>query len=195
MKRASLRKSELCAVSLLCRQGFQSIYALANLCVPRLTLPVAVEFESFHGFCARTGTPRESLPATLPDGMTVRYGGNYLILYREGGNARRLTFTLAHELGHVLLGHMGEESEIEEREANAFAASLLCPAAAVHYLVHRDGAYPSAVALSAMFPLSNEAAACRLRDLRKGPKRPPTDDEITLLLQLFGRIASTPQNR
>ncbi len=189
MKRAALRRSELCAISLLCRQELSSIYAMANLRIPRLSLPVIVEFDTFLGFCTRTGLPRESLPEALPDGMTVRYDGKYLILYREEQSERRLTFTLAHELGHVLLGHMGEEPVKEEREANAFAASLLCPAAAVQYLAHRDGALPTPDALTAIFPISREAAVCRLRDLRTRPRHPPTDEEITLLLQLFGRIA------
>lgn len=195
MRRAALRRSELCAVSLLCEQGLSSIYALSQLQIPRMKLPVAVEFDSFDGFCTRTGTARTSLPEGLPEGMTLRFGGKYLILYREGEHPRRLNFTLAHELGHVLLGHVGEQMRAEEAEANAFAASLLCPAAAVYYLSHRDGGFPTAEALTAIFPLSLEAARLRLRDLCKKPKRPPTDEEITLLLQLFGRIADAPQNQ
>lgn len=48
---------------------------------------------------------------------------------------RRLNFTLAHELGHILLGHLivpdelksSQEKYIEEVEADEFAAKLLMP--------------------------------------------------------------------
>ncbi len=188
MRRADLRRSELAAVSLLSRQAFRSIYDLAHLDVRRLSLPIAVTFDSFASYCEKTKTAREALPPSLPDGMTVRYGGQYLVLYREAP-ARRLAFTLAHELGHILLGHAGESPTAEEREANAFAASLLCPAAAVGYLVHRRERLLTAEELTAIFPLSHEAAECRLSELAHRTPRPPTDEEITLLLHLFGKFS------
>ena len=35
-------------------------------------------------------------------------------------------FTLAHELGHIILGHTND-NEIADKEANCFARNLLCP--------------------------------------------------------------------
>lgn len=52
----------------------------------------------------------------------------HLLLYNDEPyqNAARLRFTLAHELGHIVLKHKGS-SYIEEAEANCFAQHLLCP--------------------------------------------------------------------
>lgn len=189
MKRASLRRSELCAVELLAAQAFSSIYDLATLSVPHLTLPINVTFESFSSFSKKTGV---CLPDTTPEGLTLRHAGRYFVLYNGGTeNERRRAFTLAHELGHIMLGHAGDDEKAEEREANAFAASLLSPAIVFHYLSFRDGHAPSVDDMTTVFFLSHEAAENRLRDLcRKKPAR-PADCEIALLLHLFGKIPAS----
>lgn len=60
------------------------------------------------------------------DAFTVRQGSRCLVCCRMDGNPARLNFTLAHELGHIVLRHAGG-SEAEEREADHFASCLLCP--------------------------------------------------------------------
>lgn len=191
MRRAAIRQSELCAVDLLCRQGFASIFDLGRPQIDRFRLPVTVQFDSYAGFCERTGASRASLfPHSGADGLSVRHNGLYLVLYDERVESeRRRAFTLAHEIGHILLGHAGgEDAAIEEREANAFAASLLAPAAAVRYLAHREGCEVTEELLTSFFFLSREAAQNRVRELAHRAKRPPAAAEITLLLQLFGRL-------
>lgn len=191
MKRAALRQSELCAIELLCEQGFHSIYELAHPVIPRLRLPVSVQFESYTGFCEKTGADRAAFsPHAGADGLTVRHGGTYLVLYDERVESeRRRAFTLAHELGHIMLSHEGgSEAAREEREANAFAASLLAPAVAARYLAHREGCEISPELLQSAFFLSREAACRRARELARASRRQPATCEITLLLQLFGRL-------
>lgn len=192
MTRANLRRSELCAVELLCCQGLSSIYELSVLDVRRLSLPVSVIFESFAGFCRETGVPRNTFAPRLhasAEGITLRRGGTFVILYDERTRSRaRLNWTLAHELGHVMLGHSGEGAAHEEREANAFAASLLCPAAAVRFLALKSRTPLDAEALCRIFPLSRDAAVYRLRELSRPTSRAMTDAEINLLLCLFGRL-------
>ncbi|MBQ8174655.1 MAG: ImmA/IrrE family metallo-endopeptidase [Clostridia bacterium] len=189
MRRVELRRSELCAVELLCRQGFSSIYDFLSCPITRLKLPVTTVFDSFAAFCNKTGASRADFDGGT-DALTVRHGGEYVILYNEAvENERRRAFTLAHEVGHVLLSHAGEEPEVEEREANAFAASLLCPEILFRYLEHREGISFDEEKMTEYFSLSREAAANRLRDLRRRAPRQPADSEITLLLCLFGKIA------
>ena len=53
-----------------------------------------------------------------------------LILLREDASAERVRFTMAHELGHAVM-HDGEATEQQEREADAFAAEFLLPAASL----------------------------------------------------------------
>lgn len=60
------------------------------------------------------------------DAFTIRGGDKYVVCYREGGNPARLNFTLAHELGHILLHHTNDATA-DEAEANCFAGHLLCP--------------------------------------------------------------------
>lgn len=60
------------------------------------------------------------------DAFTIRCGQRYVVCFRAGGNPARLNFTLAHELGHILLHHT-EDTQTEEAEANCFAGHLLCP--------------------------------------------------------------------
>lgn len=64
------------------------------------------------------------------DAFTFREGGakgaRYVVCYRSGGNPARLNFTLAHELGHIALGHAALTAA-EEAEADCFAEHLLCP--------------------------------------------------------------------
>lgn len=77
-------------------------------------------------------------PEPQSDGFSTVIDGAMYIVIREGLNAGRTRFTVAHELGHILLGHVGkyhlvnrEPSETDnpiEQEANVFASRLLAPA-------------------------------------------------------------------
>lgn len=58
------------------------------------------------------------------DALTFRRERQYVVVYHPEGNPARMRFTLAHELGHRLLGSAGEWSEAE---ADCFASHLLCP--------------------------------------------------------------------
>ena len=55
----------------------------------------------------------------------------YAVCYRTGGNPARLNFTLAHELGHIVLRHQ-DAGPAAEAEADCFASHLLCPEAVAH---------------------------------------------------------------
>jgi Zn-dependent peptidase ImmA (M78 family) len=71
---------------------------------------------------------REQLAEGLSrDGFTVSRGDfPPLVLYNEKSSAARRAFTLAHEAGHICLGHR-DDSPQSEAEANLFAANLLMP--------------------------------------------------------------------
>lgn len=73
------------------------------------------------------------------DAITFREPGpedRCIVVYRPGGHPARLRFTLAHELGHRLLGHTGQSAR-EEREADLFASHLLCPQPVIDRLARR----------------------------------------------------------
>ncbi len=57
------------------------------------------------------------------------YGKNTFrkeVWYNDWKDERTCRFTLAHELGHIVLGHL-EDGNIENKEADCFARNLLCP--------------------------------------------------------------------
>lgn len=82
----------------------------------------------------------------VSDGFTVRSGGRCYVFYNAEQTPGRVRFTIAHELGHVLLGHLGDgehtvynrepspEDDPEEHTANVFASRLLAPACVLHAL-------------------------------------------------------------
>lgn len=123
--------------------------------------------------------------SSSPDGCSAvdpETGVAYVLVNSDKPRLRR-RFTMAHELGHLALGHLhGGEIVIDEtvngkspreREANAFAAGLLMPEEGVRSawrrLKDRLGEHPEPVDwivwLAASFGVSEQAAAYRLANL------------------------------
>ncbi len=68
---------------------------------------------------------------TKNTGFSLMTAGGPIILYQDGLPLQIARFTVAHELGHIFLGHLlptAENSESAEQEANVFASRLLAPA-------------------------------------------------------------------
>lgn len=100
--------------------------------------------------------------------------GIYIIVYNEKKSKRRIRFSLAHELGHILLGHLDDErTEVDrgglddityytmEGAANTFAGNFLAPPILIHERI--VGGRFDIADIAAFFNLSNEA----VRDYRK----------------------------
>ncbi|MBQ8357058.1 MAG: ImmA/IrrE family metallo-endopeptidase [Clostridia bacterium] len=78
------------------------------------------------------------LDPKVGDGLGCILGGVPYVFIRPGQSRQRLRFTVAHELGHILLGHVGKyklvnrepspQDDPVEQAANGFAARLLAPA-------------------------------------------------------------------
>ena len=80
------------------------------------------------------------------DGFTVRSGVRCYVFYNAEQPPDRVRFTIGHELGHILLGHLGDGEHTvynrepspndapEEHTANVFASRLLAPACVLHAL-------------------------------------------------------------
>ena len=80
----------------------------------------------------------------VSDGFSVRSGWRLLAFYNGTQPPGRVRFTIAHELGHILLGHLGEgEHTLHNREPSpgdtpeehmdsVFASRLLAPACVLH---------------------------------------------------------------
>lgn len=103
--------------------------------------------------------------------------GNPIIRYNPYEPETRQRFTIAHELGHLLLGHVqpGERAHRDplrnydayyerptERQANDFAAQLLMPESVVR-MIAKDR--PSTRQLAQEFNVSSDAMGYRVRNL------------------------------
>lgn len=95
------------------------------------------------------------------DAMTIRrdMGGKavYELLYDSHGSPSRRRFTLAHELGHIILKHSQEE-RFEEREADFYASQLLAPAPVLEMLKER-GVHLDQDTVADIFYISQSAAS------------------------------------
>lgn len=61
-------------------------------------------------------------------GFTLHYKNKYLILYDENLTETEQRFTLAHEIGHIILNHFYKAEDLtRELAANMFATRLLMP--------------------------------------------------------------------
>lgn len=102
--------------------------------------------------------------------------GGYMILINSREPPKRQRFTCAHELGHILLGHVDElgkayrdphkEDNPHETDANIFASRLLAPS-----IVLRDIGAFTANDISRIFDISIEAARFRAKRLELLMKR------------------------
>ncbi|MDO8308937.1 MAG: ImmA/IrrE family metallo-endopeptidase [Actinomycetota bacterium] len=165
------RSAEEAAEELLAKHGFEA-------------LPVDVEqLVQLEG----AQLVRENLDRSI-SGMLIREESVVLLAVNSGNHPRRQRFTIAHELGHLLL-HPGRQHTVdstvrvnfrddvssratdsEEIEANAFAAALLMPAVQVRASLQRFQSAtgnPGRVVseLAEQFGVSAEAMGYRLINL------------------------------
>ena len=86
---------------------------------------------------------RHSLPNE--DGFSILIDGKPIIYYNDQKPIYRARFTLAHEIGHILLGHLANGEtlhrnteydvlDVKEQQANVFARDILMPATVLHSL-------------------------------------------------------------
>jgi Zn-dependent peptidase ImmA (M78 family) len=130
---------------------------------------------------------KEVKDSDLPDMEAKAYSGAFMLKVREGimnalrtyGDARS-RFTVAHELGHLLLGHPGNQARgrpgkkvstaqmVLENEANLFASEFLIPTNLL------DRSFTTG-RISQSFQVSLDVADRRRRELEKGPATEPTE--------------------
>lgn len=76
-------------------------------------------------------------------GKTILQNNKFYIIYNDTEPLRRCRFTIAHELGHIFLGHLLVNTQQyrtfsinddTESQANIFARDLLAPACVLHEL-------------------------------------------------------------
>ena len=167
--------------------------ATALICSQKEILPIAdvdkmdfggrrIIFDTLQNYADITGLRINILlhdvRSPLKDGLILHEVGTniFVVLYNDIGNTEaRTRWTIAHELGHIMLGH-AEDGDKEEIEANAFAAQLLMP----WFTIHMMGNFrkPSAEHIARTFGVSITAANNRIVDLQKMNMRPSFADKL-----------------
>lgn len=110
-------------------------------------------------------------PTDENDGYCALFLGRPRIFVSERCSSERQRFTIAHELGHILLGHVGQRQLVNrepspsdnpiESEANVFASRLLAPACVLWAL---DARTPEEIA--ALCRISYQAASFRAERMK-----------------------------
>ncbi len=105
---------------------------------------------------------------TSKDGYTLGKSKDgqwlYTVVFNHEFISQRIRWTLAHEIGHIVLGHIksGKSGAIENEEAQYFAEQLLSPIAVVAKLGAQSGED-----IMQMCNISNEATGWRIPDLQR----------------------------
>lgn len=120
-------------------------------------------------------------------GFSFEENGRRIIAVNElACGERRRRFTIAHELGHCLLGHVSELGGAKpdaacERAADSFAAELLAPLA-----VLKMCGIGSAEELARVCGLSRSAAEIRFAELMNSGGI--NDDELRIIMRFSGFV-------
>lgn len=128
-------------------------------------------FDTIQDYAFYTKTPLNKFPidenGILRDGCTLKLGNEmHLVLYNNMiNNFEHLNWTLAHEVGHIYLGHT-EDGPIEEIEAHFFAAQLFMPEYSL-YMMHRNYGPIYVKDIVEIFGVSPKAAQNRIKTMNK----------------------------
>lgn len=109
-----------------------------------------VNLESLLAWCGSVGIPVihiSDMPGKKMLAVAIRSNGKFAVVLSRKGAASEMLFWLAHEIGHIALGHLasdgfladekeGTEQDTDEVEANDFAIKLLNGLSANYKLGH-----------------------------------------------------------
>lgn len=99
-------------------------------------------------------------------GSSAEIGGKMYIFYDDTAPEERQRFTVAHELGHIIMRHSGAEDN--EAEANVFASRLLMPACVLYACEVKT--VDEIMSLCAVSRQAAEIRLTRLEELRRRDK-------------------------
>lgn len=133
---------------------------------------------------------RSSKQAAGDDGYIIESGGSYVIVYNPRHVRGRVRFTIACQLAHIFLGHLGlEASRATDLETAYFADELLMPLAVLDSLGCR-----SAERIAERCDVSLAAANIRLRDFARRDRYKKFNGETEYDLAFLRQFLFPPQS-
>lgn len=114
------------AYSLLINQEILEIPVNLNKLISLCTHPT--HLMTYSQMAARFSMTVNQYKELVPSefGFTMKKGRKNYILYNEEKGYYTNRFTIAHEIGHIVLNHNVDNS-VARREADCFARNILCP--------------------------------------------------------------------
>lgn len=185
MSRPDFERAAKLATALLCIQE--------NLSYPILEVEEmdfgsrTIFFDTLQHYAQLAGIHK--MPRT-GEGCTIHDRDNdiHIILYDEKkGNYTRHNWTMAHEVGHIFLGHEFD-SEKSEVEAHFFASQLFMPELTIRKMQEVYGP-TSPELISLLFGVSMTAARKRLDTLQRLRTYSMTEADKTVCRMQWRRIA------
>lgn len=133
----------------------------------RTTRALNIEFETYESFERYSPNARRIFGSKDGAAAYLPGEGFYIVFYNSAAEPQgRINWTIAHEIGHILMGHYthGETDEPDaEREADHFAKLLLC-----HPLLLEKCGIRDKDGIQQLCGISGVAAANRERELKSG---------------------------
>lgn len=143
----------------------QSGEAALPVDVSQVAAHFGIKLVDYNTFSRVFKVSREELCRISPGGFSLVEEGCFVcVLNSSLCHSARRKWTAAHELGHVLSGHISgapvHHSQRQEQEADRFAAELLAPLTVLHFC-----GVSSAAEIKRLCGISEEAAEYRFREL------------------------------
>lgn len=111
-----------------------------------------------HAYSSLSDSKRHSCLLISEDAFVLKNE----VYYNDTQLVGRMRFSLMHELGHIVLEHSKNRTELEEIEANYFASNIIAPRMAIHYANCKNEVH-----VANLFELTYEAAGYAFSDYRK----------------------------
>lgn len=133
------------------------------------------------------------------DGETIKRGDKYIIFYNDNQLKTRQRWTIAHEIGHIVMKHSFENIDEQlyskmEVEANFFAAQLLIPNQIINIAIER-GYNITVDFIIQNFNVSEEAAIKKLETLNKNYEYNYKKDDDSLNILFSGFVDMIAPNK
>ncbi len=187
--KADFERARHSATELLLNQNLDSLF----IDVINFDIDMPIVIDSIQNYSKITKRPISDFICDNFNGcLVLKYPRCNVILYDETEtNTARRNWGIAHELGHLYLGHE-TDGRIQEQEANVFASQLIIPEIVLYYTILYNG-YIKICDLTHYFNISNECAEYRIQSLIKRFNYIDTYDIDNILLykKFFPLIKNT----